>query len=146
MDIKSENRRRLLDSLEVHCLARDIVITLLLTPFFVLVSRDAITKWLMVITLSPFLIFYLVRLINILDKAEHYQFYKTTLTQPHQNLLAKSMYFTVTLTDNHGVSFTKDTHAIFACHGSVGPLLEDYVNRDVTIACNSNTDMVVVIG
>lgn len=39
-----------------------------------------------------------------------------------------------------------DTHSIFYARGLVGLLLEDYVNRTVTIAYNEETGMVVVIG
>ena len=147
MDIKSENRHRLLNSLEIKCLARNVLILLIMMPIFLLASRGNMAKWgVMAIVLLSFLIFYLVRLMNLLRKSESYRFYRTTLTQPQRNIPFKSIYFTVTLTEENGISFTRETHAIFARYGLAAPLVENYVNQDVTIAYNQETGMVVVIG
>lgn len=147
MDVKSENRRRLLDSVEMHCTVRDLVIILVFTVVCALLPRDDRgEKYLLLLACVPFLVFYLVRICNILRKPGSYRFCRTTFSQPHQNPLAKSMYFTVVLQDENGQNVVRDTHAIFACHGFIGPLMEDYVNRTVTVAYNPETDMVVVIG
>lgn len=39
-----------------------------------------------------------------------------------------------------------DTNAIFRSYSLLGPSLEDYVNKEVTIAYNRFTERVVVIG
>ena len=146
MDIMSENRRRLLNSLEMRCLARNIVIFLIMAPIFLLASRVNTAKWAVVaILLLSFLAFYLVRVVNILRKPEAYRFYRTMLTQPRRKYLTKSWYFTVTLEEN-GIAFTRDTHAIFSAYDLAGPRADNYVNQTVTIAYNPETTMVVVIG
>ena len=43
-------------------------------------------------------------------------------------------------------SVTTKTSSIFLARGWLGPLMEDYVNRDVTLAYNEETGQVVVIG
>lgn len=146
MEIKSENRRRLLDSLEVRCVIRDFFIILAAAGLFTLVSRDATGKTVFLIVCAVFLIFYLIRVLSILRKADSYRFYRAELTQPHRRFPLKSMYFTVVLEDGDGTKHVLETHAIFAYHGLAGPLMKDYVNRTVTIAHNRETGMVVVIG
>ena len=56
------------------------------------------------------------------------------------------MYFTVVLEEPDGSKLIENTHAIFACHGIMEPLVSDYVNSEVTVALNKRTGMVVVIG
>ena len=51
------------------------------------------------------------------------------------------------LEDADGYKFVADTHSIFSTHGDLTGLgFEDYVNQEVTIAYNEETENVVVIG
>lgn len=84
--------------------------------------------------------------LRIFRKAEQYIFCKCELTQPHSSPLLRSFYFTVAIQLPDRSTKIADTHAIFASHGIVGPLMEDYVNSTVTVAYNPATGMVVVIG
>ena len=146
----SATRRRLWDSLELHCLRRDLILVLIAMVVFMLFAWDD-RFWVLALVMDcvvfgPMLIFYLWRGIQIFRKPGSYTFYKTTLTRFHQKFPLKAMYFTVVLEEPDGSKRIEETHAIFACHGIVEPLLESYVNRDVTIGLNEETGMVVVIG
>lgn len=76
-----------------------------------------------------------------------YRFYKTTLRQPHGGFPRGFMYFTVLLEEPDGAKFVVNTNTIFQSYGtSFGLGVEDYVNQEVTIAYNEDTEAVVVIG
>lgn len=146
----SVTRDRLWHSLEMHCLRRDLIMILIAMILFMLFTGGG-EFWLPSLILDcvffgPFAVFYLCRCIRIFRKPEHYTFYKTTLTQFHQKFPLKAMYFTVVLEEADGSKQIKNTHAIFACHGIVEPVLESYVNSTVTVGLNRETGMVVVIG
>lgn len=146
----SETRHRLWHSLEMHCLRRDLILMLIAMGVFMLITWDD-QFWVVALVIDcigfgPFVVFYLWRGIRIFRKPGSYTFYRTTLERFHQKFPLKAMYFTVVLEDPDGSKRLEDTHAIFACHGIVEPLLESYVNKTVTIALNEETGMVVVIG
>ena len=82
---------------------------------------------------------------RIFRKAESYRLYETKLTQPHGTYW-RAMYFTVLLQDEGG-TLIRRTHAIFGTgRQQWGPLMEDYLNKTVTVAYNEETEEVVVIG
>ena len=150
MEEKSVTRHRLWHSLEMHCLRRDLIMMLIAMGLFLLFTWGD-GYWLLSLILDclffgPFVIFYLWRGIQIFRKPESYTFYKTTLSRFHQKFPLKSMYFTVVLEEPDGSKRIENTHATFACHGIIEPLVESYVNSTVTIGLNNETGMVVVIG
>lgn len=105
------------------------------------------TAFIIAVTIVPSLIFCTVRTLRIMAKPEDYFFCKAKLSTPHGGPMRHSMYFSALLEDPaDGSKFMADTHAIFYTHGSFGPTMEDYANSTVTIACNRETGMVVVIG
>ena len=82
---------------------------------------------------------------RIFRKAESYRFFEAKLTQPHGTYF-RAMYFTVLLRDGDGTIISR-THAIFGTgKHQWGPLMEDYLNKTVTVAYNEETEEVVVIG
>ena len=82
---------------------------------------------------------------RIYRKYEACRFYKAKLSQPHGSWF-RSMYFTVLLRDEDGTIITR-THSIFGMSKyQWGPIMEDYLNKTVTVAYNEETDEVVVIG
>lgn len=84
--------------------------------------------------------------LRMFRKAEHYIFCQCKLTQPHSSPFLRSFYFTVLFQLPDGSTQEANTHAIFAAHGIIGPLMEEYINRTVTIAYNTATGNTVVIG
>jgi len=83
---------------------------------------------------------------RIYRKAEFYRFYETKLTQPHSTYHARSFRFTVLLRDSDGTIVAK-THSIFgASKYQWGPIMEEYLNKTVTVAYNEETGCVTVIG
>ena len=153
MEKKEVNRDLLNGSLEVGCMRRDLIISLVIVGFYLLLWRmmheGAAFVLLSVIfglCLSPVFGFWIWRLCRIYAKPEEYVFCKCTLSSPHQRLWLRSMYFTVVLETEEDGRIVVDTHAIFAPYGLVGPLVEDYINETVTIGYNRETGMVVVIG
>lgn len=151
-----KNRRRLWDSLELQTIRRDFVLTGLTVAIVIglqaCTARGVDDSWILAVITSavvllPFWGFYLLRTASIFRKPESYIFCRCQLSSVHQRLFSKgAMYFTVVIEDPEGGRFVADTHAIFQAYGVFGPLVEDYVNRTVTVAYNRETGMVVVIG
>lgn len=157
MTDKREIRRYLRNSLEMHCLRRDAILSTVLVVLVLGIrsctnrpySGNDFPVALIVgaVTLLPFWCFWIYRSIQIFRRVEGYRFYKCRLSSPHQRPFSKgAMYFTVVIEDENGTRFIRDTHAIFQSHGVMDPLLEDYINQTVTIGYNRETEMVVVIG
>ena len=97
--------------------------------------------------IAPYLIFCIIRTVNMFRRPEDYSFCQATLTTPHGGMLRDMIYFTAEATDpDTGEKFFADTHAIFFTRGICQPLMEDYANATVTLAVNRETGMVVVIG
>ena len=95
--------------------------------------------------LLPIWVAYGWRWFRVFRKIEHYTFHKVLLSRPHANTF-HAFYFTVELTSAKKGPVTAKTSSIFLARGWLGPFLEDYVNREVTLAYNEETGQVVVIG
>ena len=151
---KKEIRQQLRSSLDFKQLWNYFIVTAVITSLFALfaVLRKSGAGWgiaaaIYGLVLAPYLIFCGIRTINIFRKAEQYAFCKATLSQPHGGLMRDTIYFTALAEDpDTGEKFFADTHAIFFTRGICQPLMEDYANTTVTLACNRDTGMVVVIG
>lgn len=157
MENTSDISRKLKGSLEMACIRRELILYFLVMAAGILIAgasyghAENAAFWidvavLFLVIFLPFVIFYLWRIICIWRERDQYILCRAVLSQPHQKMLLRTMYFTVVLEDPAGGKFSADTHAIFQCHGIIGPLVEDYINRTVTIAYNRETGMVVVIG
>ena len=141
-------------SLEFKQLWNYFIVTAVILTLFALFSvlRNSGAGWgiaaiIYGLMLAPYLIFCTIRTVNIFRKAGDYAFCQATLTTPHGGMLRDMIYFTAEATDpDTGEKFFADTHAIFFTRGIVQPLVEDYANTTVTLACNRDTGMVVVIG
>lgn len=95
--------------------------------------------------LLPIWIAYGWRYFRVFRKIECYTFHKAVLSQPHANKF-HAFYFTVELNSPEKGSVTTKTSSIFLARGWLGPIMEYYVNREVTLAYNEETCQVVVIG
>ena len=95
--------------------------------------------------LLPIWVTYGWRYFRVFRKPEHYTFHRVTLSQPHANKF-HAFYFKVELESEGRSSITTKTSSIFLARGWLGPLMEDYVNREVTIGYNEDTEQIVVIG
>ena len=95
--------------------------------------------------LLPIWIAYGWRWFRVFRKMEHYTFHKALLSQPHANKF-HAFYFTVELNSEKKGFITTKTSSIFLARGWLGPLMEDYVNREVALAYNEETGRVVVMG
>ena len=100
----------------------------------------------MAMALLSFPIFYIYRIFKIYSHIDDYTFTEVVLDKPHGGWGRDTMYFSVTVKDRRGASIPVDTHAIFCTRGAFSPLLEDYINKKVTVAYNNTTEYVVVIG
>lgn len=98
------------------------------------------------ILVCPLLGFYLWRIFRIFRHAEHYSFCRTTLDRPHSGIMRNTMNFSVLIQLPDGTQRMRSTHSIFFAHGFTGPLMEDYINKTVTVGYNEETETVVVIG
>jgi len=95
--------------------------------------------------LLPIWIAYGWRWFRVFRKMGRYTFHKATLSQPHANKF-HAFYFEVTLESPEKGFITTKTSSIFLARGWLGPLMEDYVNREVALAYNEETGRVVVLG
>ena len=151
---KKEIHGRLRSSLEFKQLWSYFLITAVILSLFALFTavRDSGTGWGISVTvyglmLMPYLIFCTIRTVNIFRRLDDYFICRSVLRQPHGGLIRDTMYFTALVIDpDTGEKFFADTHAIFFTRGICQPLMEDYANTTVTLACNRDTGMVVVIG
>ena len=156
---RSELKQLLRESLDMACLRRDMILSaafvaaaLALSGLFGGVFRDpvywsaaALTAALVLIPLWGYLIWMICR---IYRRPDSYSIYRTTLSSPHgSGWYRGSMYFTVILEDPaDGRKTVANTRPIFMTWGIGVPLLEDYINKTVTVAYNEETDTVIVIG
>ena len=155
-DIK-QIRSRLWNSLEMQVVIKYLVFALIMAVLCILLGLHELryldaahriigTAIITAICVLPLLIFYIIRTFRIFWKPQGYHFCKTTLSKPKGGNIRHTIKFTVLLEDSDGHKFLADTHSIFYTKGFIGPLLEDYVNQNVTIAYNEETGNVVVIG
>ena len=98
------------------------------------------------IVAAPILLFSLWRTRQIFRCAEGYTFSRAKLCCPHYSYLWKAMAFTVVVEDMEGNTFPANTRPIFHTHGFIPPVMEDYVDANVTIGYNEETGNIVVIG
>ena len=151
---KKEIHARLRSSLEFKQLWSWFIVTAVILSLFLLFAvwrnpgeGNGIAAIVYGLFIAPYLIFCTIRTVSIFRKADRYAFCKATLSQPHGGLIRDTMYFTALAVDpDTGEKFFVDTHAIFFTRGICQPLMEDYANTTVTLACNRDTGMVVVIG
>lgn len=148
MTEKEVIRDRLWHSLEMHVVRRDLIMYLIAMGVFLLITGENPSVGIILACLGfgPFVVFHLWRTFQIFRRIEDYTFYKAKLTRFQQRFPLKTMYFTVVLEESDGSKQVVDTHAIFASHGVMEPLVESYVNSTVAIGLNRKTGMVVVIG
>ena len=77
---------------------------------------------------------------------EEYFFTQAKLSTFHQRMWTRGMmYFTVVIDHPEEGTVAVNTNPIFASYGWEQPLLEDYLNRTVTVGYNRETGTVVVI-
>jgi len=157
MEQATENRRKLLHSLEFRVLCRNAGLYTLVIALAAGLTACAYPPYGEEMDLGLYFLFWSVWLVpawifygswafRMLRKAERYEFCRCSLTKPHQNHWVKGMYFTVFAEFPGGRRELLDTRAIFQPQGFVSPLLEDYINRTVTIGYNPETGNVTVIG
>lgn len=146
----SEIKEKLKCSLEIAHIRSALVVWSFLVAAYVTVltlfwGGLTFTATLCGLFLIPIWVAYGWRYFRVFRKPEHYTFHKATLSQPHANKF-HAFYFAVELNSPEKGSVTTKTSSIFLARGWLGPLMEDYVNRDVTLAYNEETGQVVVIG
>ena len=149
MDL-TEIKQRLKCSLEIAHIRAALVLWSFLVAAYVTVltlfwGGFTFTTILCGAFLLPIWVAYGWRWFRVFRKMEHYTFHKVTLTQPHANKF-HAFYFEVELNPEEVGPITAKTSSIFLARGWLGPLMEDYVNREVALAYNEKTGRVVVLG
>ena len=96
--------------------------------------------------LLPIWVAYGWRYFRVFRKMHRYTFHKALLDRPSISRFVHAFHFTVTLEGTEKGTVTADTSSIFLARGWLGPILEDYVNKEVTLAYNEETGQVVVMG
>ena len=147
----SEIREKLKCSLELaHICSEIIVCTFFAAAYIALFTLawggGVLALIVGLLVLVPFLCWEGWRIRKIFREPGEYVFCKATLSQPHSGKLRGVFYFTIVIETEERGRFVANTAAIFQSSGWMGPLLEDYVNREVTVAYNLSTEQVVVIG
>lgn len=150
-------RRKLRQSMEMALLTKHIILysAASLVGFVMAILSSGMPRqpemWIgmgiiLAILLGPLLGFYLWRILRIFRQAEHYSFCRTTLDRPHSGIMRNTMNFSVLIRLPDGTQRMRSTHSIFYAYGFTGPLMEDYINKTVTVGYNEETETVVVIG
>lgn len=157
MKDQKELREKLWRSLDMVYIRRNLVMMALLfgglSLWFAIVASGS-GDWtpfgamlvVMALTMGPFAGYDLWHAWRIFRDVEEYTFTRCVLSNPSGGTLRHSIKFTVVLQDRWGSKFAANTHSIFQTHGIGGLLLEEYVNKTVTIAYNNETEEVVVLG
>lgn len=154
MTEKSVIRDRLWHSMEMHHSKTCLIIYTIFIPLlcaYAALRNDSEYAWpiafvIVGIVMVPVYIFHAWRIFQIFRAPEEYSFCRCKLSQFHYNYFVRANYFTVVLDIPEIGKQVVNTRAIFQTRGLVGPLTEDYVNREVTIGYNRHTQTVVVIG
>lgn len=103
--------------------------------------KAALGTVLMVLLLLGETCYYLYRIWELFWYIDRYTFSTALLDKPHQGYKG-SMYFTVEVLNRQGKTISRDTRKIFS---QGNPNFEEYLNKQVLVGYNEETDMVVVI-
>lgn len=146
-----EIKEKLKCSLEVAHIRSEVILSTLITAAYILIFTVAWGGWAVALVIGllvivPFWCWFGWRSWRIFREPGEYIFCKVKLSQPHSGKLRGAFYFSVVLETQEQGRFAANTAAIFQSGGWMGPLLEDYANREVTVAYNLSTEQVVVIG
>ena len=146
-----EIREKLKCSLEIAHIRSALVVASVLVAAYVGImtlfwGNIAFTVILCGVILFPIWVAYSWRYFRVFRKISRYTFHKALLAQPHTSRFVHAFHFTVVLENTEKGTVTTKTSSIFLARGWLGPFLEDYVNREVTLAYNEETGQVVVIG
>ena len=100
----------------------------------------------MALFIGPMAGIWAYRMWKLFREPEEYWFTQVKLTTFHQKMWTRGMmYFTVVIDHPEEGTMAVNTNPIFAAYGWEQPLLEDYLNKTVTVGYNSQTGSVVVI-
>ena len=144
-------KEKLKCSLEIAHIRSALVVASVLVAAYVGVMTlfwgdIAFTVILCGVLLLPMWVAYNWRYYRVFRKVSRYTFHKAVLAQPHTSRFVHTFHFTVVLENTEKGTISTKTSSIFLARGWLGPFLEDYVNREVTLAYNEETGQVVVIG
>jgi hypothetical protein len=145
---KKTIQRRLWDSLEMHhykvtLLVITVAFAIMFFPFLGRTTQGVIMTLLVFL---PFYGFYIHRIFQIFRHPEEYIFTRCKLEKFHFSALWRTACFSVRLEIPEVGIVNDETALIFATHGIVAPVIEDYVNRKVLVGYNRTTGRIVVIG
>lgn len=146
-----EIKEKLKCSLEIAHIRSALVVASVLVAAYVGIMTlfwgdIAFTVILCGVILFPIWLAYSWRYFRVFRKIHRYTFHKALLAQPHTSRFVHAFHFTVVLENTEKGTVTTKTSSIFLARGWLGLFLEDYVNREVTLAYNEETGQVVVIG
>ena len=146
-----EIKEKLKCSLEIAHIRSALVVASVLVAAYVGImtlfwGNIAFTVILCGVILFPMWVAYNWRYYRVFRKISRYTFHKALLAQPHTSRFVHAFHFTVVLENTEKGTISTKTSSIFLARGWLGPFLEDYVNREVTLAYNEETGQVVVIG
>ena len=148
---ESEIKAKLKCSLEIAHIRSALAVTSVLVAAYVGImtlfwGEIVFTIVLCGVILLPIWVAYGWRYFRVFRKISRYTFHKTVLAQPHTSRFVHAFHFTVVLENTEQGAIVTKTSSIFLARGWLGPFMEDYVNREVTLAYNEETGQVVVIG
>ena len=146
-----EIKEKLKCSLEIAHIRSALVVASVLVAAYVGImtlfwGSIAFTVILCGVILFPIWLAYSWRYFRVFRKISRYTFHRAVLDRPSISRFVHAFHFTVTLEGTEKGTVTADTSSIFLARGWLGPILEDYVNKEVTLAYNEETGQVVVMG
>lgn len=152
---KQENIRMIRRSLDMRLCKRMLMAIGIATGLGLLYglglarNEDPEVFWLFLIFTAMFVTptagIWVWRIWKLFRVPEEYLFTQAKLSTFHQKMWYRAMYFTVVIDHPEEGTVAVNTNPIFASYGWEQPLLEDYLNRTVTVGYNRETGTVVVI-
>ena len=147
-DIKTI-RQQLWVSMDMDYVRRHFITLIIVGALAWMINGTRLTAELSALVLAivagPLVVFLLYRTWKIFHRAEGYILQEAVLNHPTAGWGRGAIRFTVTVKDSLGHNHRVDTHSIFVTYGLLAPSLDDYVNRKVRVAYNSETGTLVVI-
>lgn len=133
----------------VYCIIIDALIVLVILIFYSIFNdnKEILYYTLLLILTVPAILYYVYRYYSVKNGIKNYEIYTVNFKVPLNNSLFRSRFiafaFKITV---DGVNVSTRTRYIFSSFSIAGLRTIDYVQKEVLIAYNKNTNDVVVVG
>lgn len=122
------------------------IVCIILFTYFISKSKSYLYFILLILFTIPGILYYLYRYCTVKNDIKNYEIYTTTFKEPITSFIhGRFLSFKFNITVD-GILITRKTRAFFSTSSINGLEIVEYVQKEVLIAYNKNTDDVVVVG